>query len=71
MMDPHTLAVVTFLIIGVITFLSGMFTQVDEEAYEENSRAKKGIPPEVQRIKLIGVGIMWIIAGVLMLINII
>ncbi|HEX2868050.1 MAG TPA: hypothetical protein VHO03_13475 [Ignavibacteriales bacterium] len=70
-MSPHNLAVTTFLLIGVVTLLMGMLTPADEEAYEQYNKVKKGIPPRVQKIKLIGVGSMWVIAGVLMLLNII
>ncbi|HEX2960891.1 MAG: hypothetical protein ACM3UR_02160 [Bacteroidota bacterium] len=70
-MDPHKIAVVSFLIIGIITFVTGMFTHADEEAFEEYNRVRTGIPPRVQKIKLIGIGSMWVIAGVLMLLEII
>lgn len=71
MMDPHKIAVISFLIIGLVTFLSGIMTPVNEEAYEEYNRIKKGIPPAVQKIKLMGIGSMWVITGILMLLNII
>ncbi|MGE5352183.1 MAG: hypothetical protein ACM3Q2_17625 [Syntrophothermus sp.] len=71
MMDPHKIAVVSFLMIGVITFITGVLTPADEEAYEEYNKVKTGIPPRVQKIKLIGVGSMWVIAGILMLFRII
>lgn len=70
-MDLNNSAVATFLLIGVITLFTGMLTPEDEEAYEQYNRVKKGIPPRVQKIKLIGVGSMWVIAGILMLLKVI
>ncbi|MGE5621242.1 MAG: hypothetical protein ACM3U0_01580 [archaeon] len=70
-MDPHDIAVAAFLLLGVITFLTGMLMPVNEEAYEQHNEIKKGIPQKVQKIKLIGVGSLWVIAGILMLLKII
>ena len=70
-MNPHNLSIAIFLFIGVVIFITGILTPTDEEAYGHQNKIKEGIPPQVQQIKLIGVGSMWIIAGILMLLQII
>lgn len=58
------------IVVGVITFLIGMVTNAGPDAYKEYNKTRKGIPPRVQKLRLIGGGIIGIILGILVILEV-
>lgn len=61
---------VLLIVAGIITFLIGMVTDAGPDAYVEYNKTRKGISPRVQKIRLIGAGIMGIILGILIILEV-
>lgn len=64
-MNPHNLATAIYISMGILLFLVGMVTPIDEEAYEEYKKIKKGVSPRLQKFRLMSAGIIGILFGII------
>lgn len=69
-MYPNNRFGFVFLLIGIIMFCIGIVTDASAKAYVEYNKTKKGIPPRVQKLRLMVGGTLLIAIGLLILFNI-